>query len=158
MSGWRERLRKWWHGPPAAPVTTGVVWKLRVERDRAAIGRFNDRLESTLAPSVPETALRAMQIAVDELLTNVLMHAQQASGPIDVQFARSPGAIDATISYFAERFDPTTWQAPSAGRNVSIDTAQIGGHGIPLVRSLMDGFRHEYSDDGRNHLYLRKRC
>jgi anti-sigma regulatory factor (Ser/Thr protein kinase) len=158
MSGWRERWRKWWRGPQAAAVATGVVWKLRVERDRAAIGRFNDRLEKTLLPSVPETALRAMQIAVDELLTNVLMHAQQASGAIDVQFARSSGAIDATISYFAERFDPTTWQAPVTARQTSIADSQIGGHGIPLVRSLMDAFGYEYSEDGRNILHLRKKC
>ncbi|HEY7871579.1 MAG TPA: ATP-binding protein [Rudaea sp.] len=157
MSGWRERWRNWWHGPQAAaaPVTTGVVWKLRVERDRAAIGRFNERMEKTLLPSVPESALRALQISVDELLTNVLMHAQQVSGTIDLQLARSPGAVDATIEYFAEAFDPTTWQAPPDGD--SIDTARIGGHGIPLVRQLLDDFRYEHVD-GRNILHLRKKC
>lgn len=156
MADWRERWRKWWRGPQAAaPVATGVVWKLRVERDRAAIGRFNERMEKTLLPSVPETALRAMQISVDELLTNVLMHAQQATGTIDLQLARSAGAVDATIEYFAEPFDPTTWQAPPDGD--SIDTARIGGRGIPLVRHLMDEFRYEHVD-GRNILHLRKRC
>ena len=156
MGGWRERWRSWWRGPQAAaPVTTGVVWKLRVERDRAAIGRFNERMEKTLLPSVPETALRALQISVDELLTNVLMHAQQVSGTIDLQLARSPGAVDATIEYFAEPFDPTTWQAPPDGD--SIDTVRIGGHGIPLVRHLMDDFRYEHVD-GRNILHLRKKC
>lgn len=156
MVSWRERWRKWWRRPqPSAPVTTGVVWKLRVERDRAAIGRFNERMERTLLPSVPETALRALQISVDELLTNVLMHARQASGTIDLQLARSVGAVDATIEYFAEAFDPTAWQAPPDGD--SIDTARIGGHGIPLVRHLMDDFRYEHVD-GRNILHLRKKC
>lgn len=156
MAGWRQHWRNWWHGPrAAAPVTTGVVWRLRVERDRAAIGRFNERMEKTLLPSVPETALRALQVAVDELLTNVLMHAQQASGPIDLQLARSTGAVDATIAYLAEPFDPTAWQAPPDGD--SIDTARIGGHGIPLVRHLMDEFRYEHVD-GRNILHLRKKC
>lgn len=155
MSRWRERWRNLWRGPRVAPPTTGVVWKLRVERDRAAIGRFNERMETTLLPSVPESALRALQVAVDELLTNVVMHTQQASGSIDIQLARTPGAVDATIEYLAEEFDPTTWQPLSPGN--SIDTASIGGHGIILVRSLMDGFRHEYVD-GRNVLHLRKRC
>jgi anti-sigma regulatory factor (Ser/Thr protein kinase) len=157
MGGWRERWRNWWHKPQAAPapVSTGVVWKLRVERDRAAIGRFNERMEKTLLPSVPEAALRALQISVDELLTNVLMHAQQASGTIDLQLARSTGAVDATIEYFAEPFDPTAWQALPDGD--SIDTARIGGHGIPLVRHLMDEFRYEHVD-GRNVIHLRKKC
>ena len=156
MGGWRERWRAWWRKPQTVtPVSTGVVWRLRVDRDRAAIGRFNERLETTLLPSVPEAALRAIQISVDELLTNVLMHAQQASGTIDLQLARSAGAVDATIEYFAEAFDPTAWQAPPDGD--SIDTARIGGHGIPLVRHLMDEFRYEHVD-GRNILHLRKKC
>ncbi|MBS0571146.1 MAG: ATP-binding protein [Proteobacteria bacterium] len=156
MAGWRERWTSWWRRPQVAvPATTGVVWKLRVERDRAAIGRFNERMEKTLLPSVPESALRALQISVDELLTNVLMHAQQASGTIDLQLARSPGAVDAIIEYFAEPFDPTTWQAPPPGD--SIDAARIGGHGIPLVRQLMDEFRYGHID-GRNILQLRKKC
>jgi anti-sigma regulatory factor (Ser/Thr protein kinase) len=157
MGGWRERWRNWWRGPQvaAAPVTTGVVWKLRVERDRAAIGRFNERMEKTLLPSVPESALRALQISVDELLTNVLMHAQQASGTIDLQLARSPGAVDATIEYLAEAFDPTTWQAPPPGD--SIGSTRIGGQGILLVRQLMDEFRYEHMD-GRNTIHLRKKC
>lgn len=158
MGGWGELWRRWWHKPQTKAAATGVVWKLRVERDRSAIGRFNDRLEKTLLPSVPESALRAVQVAVDELLTNVLMHAQQASGTIEVQLARSQGSIDATISYLAEPFDPTAWKAPPKESGISIDTARIGGHGIPLVRTLMDDFSHEYTADGHNVLHLRKRC
>lgn len=156
MGGWRERWQAWWRKPRAvAPVSTGVVWRLRVDRDRAAIGRFNERLETTLLPSVPEAALRAIQISVDELLTNVLMHAQQASGAIDIQLARSPGAVDATIEYLAEPFDPTTWKPLPMGD--SIRSARIGGRGIPLVRQLMDEFRYEHID-GRNIVQLRKKC
>jgi len=154
MRGWRERWRTWWRGPQAA-VPTGVVWHFRVERERGAIGRLNDRLEQQLSPSVPEGVLRALQVALDELLTNVIMHAQQASGAIDLQMARSAGALDVTIRYYADSFDPTAVPAAAAAR--SIETSKIGGLGIPLVRALMDEFRHEYVD-GQNVLHLRKRC
>ena len=136
-------------------ATTGVVWQLRVERDRAAIGRLNDRLEQNLSPSVPEPALRAIQVALDELLTNVLVHAQQASGPIDLKLARSSNALDVTLSYLSDAFDPTTWQA--APGSDSIAASADGGHGIRLVRALMDDFRYEYVD-GCNIVHLRKRC
>lgn len=136
-------------------ATTGVVWQLRVERDRAAIGRLNDRLEQTLSPSVPEPVLRAFQVALDELLTNVLVHAQQASGPIDLKLARSIDALDVTLSYLSDAFDPTTWQ-PASGSD-SIAASADGGHGIRLVRALMDVFRYEYVD-GCNIVHLRKRC
>ena len=61
MAGWSERFRKWFRGSPSA-VPTGVVWNLRIDRDRSAIGRLNDRLEQQLSPSVPEAALRAVQV------------------------------------------------------------------------------------------------
>ena len=154
MASWGERWKKWWRKPETA-VPTGVVWHLRIDRDRAAIGRLNDRLEQQLQPSVPEPALRALQVSLDELLSNVVMHAYGASGVIDLKLSRSVGAIDATISYFADPFDPTSWKADPTGK--TIENTQIGGLGIPLVRALMDDFRHEYVD-GRNVLHLKKKC
>jgi anti-sigma regulatory factor (Ser/Thr protein kinase) len=154
MARWAERWRRWWRKPQTA-VPTGVVWHLRIERDRAAIGKLNDRLDKQLQPSVPEPALRALQVSLDELLTNVVMHADHASGPIDLKLSRSAGALDATISYFADPFDPTTWKPAPTSK--TIENTKIGGLGIPLVRALMDEFRHEY-EGGRNVLHLRKRC
>jgi anti-sigma regulatory factor (Ser/Thr protein kinase) len=155
MAGWRER----WFGrrrkPHAEAGPTGVVWNLRLPRDRAAIGKLNDRIEQNLLPSVPETIVRPLQVALDELLTNVIMHAQHADGPIELQLARSAGALDVTIRYVAAPFDPTVAKrAPAAA---SISASQLGGLGIPLVRALMDEFRHEYID-GRNVVHLRKKC
>ncbi|HEX4480621.1 MAG TPA: ATP-binding protein [Rudaea sp.] len=154
MAGWRERWRKWFR-KPASVVPTGVVWNLRIDRDRAAIGRLNDRLDQQLSPSVPEAALRAVQVSLDELLTNVLMHAQHASGPVEFRLSRSTGALDVTMCYFADRFDPTVWKGEVKAR--TIKAAEIGGHGIPLVRTLMDEFRYEFAD-GQNILHLKKRC
>lgn len=156
MVSWRERWRNWWRKPQAAvAASTAVVWHLQVQRERGAIGRLNDRLELSLRPSVPDTALRAVQVALDELLTNAIMHAEQASGAIDMKLARSPGVLDVTVSYVAAPFDPTKFA--SAATSKSIEASQIGGHGIRLVRELMDEFRYEYLD-GRNVLHLRKRC
>lgn len=155
MAGLGERWRNWWHKPQIVAAPTGVVWNLRVERARGSVGRLNDRLEQKLRPSVPDAVLRPLQVALDELLTNVIMHAQQASGPIELRLARSAGALDVTITYLAESFDPTVWESSPGG--TSIENSQIGGLGIPLVRALMDDFRHEYVD-GRNILHLRKRC
>jgi anti-sigma regulatory factor (Ser/Thr protein kinase) len=154
MAGWAERFARWWRKPQKA-VPTGVVWHLRVERDRAAISKLNGRLEQQLHPSVPEPALRALQVALDELLTNVVMHADGASGPIDLRLARTVGTLDATVSYLADPFDPTAWKADAPPK--TIESAKVGGLGLPLVRALMDDFRHEYAD-GRNVLHLKKRC
>jgi len=156
MAGWRER----WFGERRKPHTeagpTGVVWNLKLERDRTTIGKLNDRIEQNLLPSVPDTVVRSLQVALDELLTNVIMHAQQAQGPIELQLARSVGALDVTIRYIADPFDPTA-SKPTRAAAASISDSQLGGLGIPLVQALMDEFRHEYVD-GRNVVHLRKRC
>jgi len=87
---------------------TAIAFRFRVERDRSAIGRFNDSLERELRDAIPQIALRALQVALDELLTNVVMHARQAAGPIEVAVSRSPETLDTQISYLADGFDPTT--------------------------------------------------
>jgi anti-sigma regulatory factor (Ser/Thr protein kinase) len=135
-----------------API---AVWNFRVERQRGAVGRLHDSIEEKLPGHVPEAAMRALQVALDELLTNVIMHAEQAAGPIEVEIARAPAALDTRISYLADEFDPTSWNPPERG--TSVETARIGGLGIELVRLLMDEFQHEYAD-GCNVLTLRKRC
>ena len=153
MAGTSERWGAWWRGPRRveAPVS---VWTFRVERQRSAVGKLHDSLEEKLLSQVPEPALRALQVALDELLTNVIMHAEQAAGPIEVEIARAGDALDTRISYLADEFDPTSWSPPQRGTSVA--TARIGGLGIELVRLLMDEFRHEYAD-GCNVLTLRKR-
>lgn len=139
----------------ASGATAVALLSVRVARERAAIARFNDTVERELLAQVPQAALRALQVALDELLTNVVLHADQAAGPIEVEIARERDVLATTISYIAEAFDPTAWQPDARAR--SIASAPIGGLGIQLVRSLMDDFRYAYSD-GRNVVSLRKRC
>jgi anti-sigma regulatory factor (Ser/Thr protein kinase) len=154
MLGNAGRWLGWWRRRPRRSAAA-AVWHFRVERERSAIGNVNDTIARQLCASVPEAALRAVQVAVDELLTNVLMHAVQAAGPIEVEISRTRDAVETTIIYIAAEFDPTAWQPPAAARTLA--TARIGGHGIELVRSLMDEFRYAH-DAGRNVVRLRKRC
>ena len=124
------------------PGASAAVLHFRVERERSAIGQFNDALARDLA-AVPENPLRALQIALDELLTNVLMHAEQAAGAIAVDVRCGDDDVEATIRYLAVGFDPTQWQPEDLS---SIADARIGGRGILLVRSLMDEFRYAHAD------------
>jgi anti-sigma regulatory factor (Ser/Thr protein kinase) len=145
-AGWLRRAR------PRAPT---APWHFCIERERAAVGQLNDAIEQTLHAQIPESALRALQVALDELLTNVIMHAEQAAGPIEVEIAQAQNSLETTITYIAKEFDPTEWKAATSSAGVA--TARIGGLGIVLVRSLMDDFRYAYAD-GRNVVRLRKRC
>lgn len=151
MAGTGERWTAWLRGPR----TEIAAWRFRVERERGAVGRLNDTLEEKLIPTVSETVLRALQVALDELLTNVIMHAEQAAGAIEIEISCTRKQLDTKISYISNEFDPTSWQ--SAPHGMTIAAKQVGGLGLQLVRTLMDDFHHEYSD-GRNVVSLRKRC
>jgi len=132
-----------------------ALLSVRVARDRGAVARFNDAVERELLPQVPHNAVRAMQIALDELLTNVIMHADQAAGPIEVEIARERDAVATTIRYIAAAFDPTTWTP--VRHAASVTASPVGGRGIELVRALMDEFVYGY-EDGYNVVSVRKRC
>jgi serine/threonine-protein kinase RsbW len=153
MAGSSERWLGWLR--KSGRATPSAMWTFRVERERGSVGRLNDTLEKTLLPGVPENAVRALQVALDELLTNVIMHAEQAAGPIEIGVQHSSKYLDTTISYIANNFDPTGWQSTPHGRTIA--ATQVGGLGLHLVRSLMDQFSHEFAD-GRNVVRLRKRC
>ena len=154
MTDLRERWQSWRRKPQPA-AEPAQVWRLRIARERGAIGNLNDRVEQALLPVVPEQAVRAVQVVFDELLTNVIMHAEQASGPIEIELRRVSDALEISMSYIAAEFDPTNWQSANSG--MTIAGSRVGGLGIQLVRSLMDSFHHEYVD-GRNVVALRKRC
>lgn len=143
-----DRFRFWQRRP-------ALLWRTRVERERAAIGRFNDEVQQRLDGKVPGQVVHDFLVVFDELLTNVVMHAEQAAGPIEVELNRSRHAVGATIRYLAVEFDPTTWRAAQAGMTVA--TSRIGGLGIQLVRRLMDDFSYEYVD-GHNIVTITRRC
>jgi anti-sigma regulatory factor (Ser/Thr protein kinase) len=138
-----------WRRQPA------LLWRARVERERAAIGRFNDEVLKRLEGKLPAAAIHDLLVVFDELLTNVVMHAEQAAGPIEVEICHGRHVATATISYLALEFDPTTWRAAPAGMTVA--TSRIGGLGIQLVRRLMDDFHYEYVD-GHNVVKIAKSC
>lgn len=136
------------------PRAESAAWQFRVERERSAVGRLNDAIAQALMPVVPDSVLRALQVAFDELLTNVIMHAEQAAGPVEIEVRRAGDAIEASIRYVAVEFDPTRWQPDPTVATVSV--SRIGGHGIRLVRSLMDDFRYVH-DAGVNVVTICKR-
>ncbi len=147
--------RNWWRKRRNGAIANGVAsWHFSLVPQRAAIGRLNDVIERTLLTQIPEPALRSLQVALDELLTNVVMHAIAPQGLIELNLKRCDGILETIIEYRAEAFDPTA--TPGDIRPASIADSRVGGLGLHLVHTLMDDFRHEYCD-GCNHLYLRQR-
>ena len=116
-----------------------------------------EKLTETLG--LPPEACRAVVLAVDEALTNVIRHAYlgQTDKPVEVTFRRcqvrgNEGWRDALEIELEDHGIPVKAEEM---RGRSLDEIRPGGLGLHFIRENMDKveFHHE---DGNNHLHLTK--
>ncbi len=133
--------------------STAHTWLFRIPRERTAISEFCATLERRLPKAYcGADTLHAFQVAFDELLTNVVMHADgPADEPIEVLLKRDEGEVTALLRYRASAYDPTSRDAPDIGAPLA--ERPVGGLGVHLVRNLVQRFEHRYVD-GWNELTL----
>jgi anti-sigma regulatory factor (Ser/Thr protein kinase) len=130
---------------------------IRLDADLQDIERLNRMVRQFgELHDVPGRTLYALNLAIDELVTNVALygyddpHGQE----IAVQIEGAPGELRATITDAGRQFDPLT--VPRPDLDLPLEKRALGGLGIHLVRSLMD--QVEYARvDGKNVLTVRKR-
>lgn len=129
-----------------------VVVACRVDE----IGRVAAALDELAARSaLPADAVMDMQVALDEVLANVVSyaHPEGGGGRIRVVIAVRPDALDAEVTDDGAPFDPLSASAPD--RDAPLENRRIGGLGIHFVRSLMSEVRYRRVGS-RNVLVLRR--
>ncbi len=95
------------------------------------------------------------QLAVEEAITNVIVHGyREQGGEIGVTCRATRGIVEVQIEDAAPPFDPLSLPEPDL--TADIEERQVGGLGIFLIRQVMDEivYRHE---NGKNILVLVKR-
>ena len=107
------------------------------------------------AAGASEDSSLALQLAVEEAVTNVVMHAYPAGRPpsLDLTFADDGGEIVIEVVDEGLAFDPLAQPPPAPPE--SIETVRIGGLGIPLMRQSVKTVAYERRD-GQNRLTLRR--
>ncbi|QYZ80476.1 ATP-binding protein [Methanofollis formosanus] len=100
-------------------------------------------------------AVQEMELAVDEAVTNIVLHGYAGTeGWIRLSCERAgEGAAVVVIEDAAPPFDPTV--APSPDLEGDADERPIGGLGVHFIRTMTDEMTYEYRD-GINVLKLRK--
>lgn len=135
------------------PLAAATRWRYRVARERAAIGQFADAMEAELAGAgIAESVRQSLATVLDELLANVVMHAQAARGPVHVHICRRKDELVVRMRYCASAFDPTAIAV--AQLPATIAAATPGGVGIAMVRAMTREFVYRYRR-GENHLRVR---
>ena len=103
--------------------------------------------------NMPASHRDRMMMALDEILTNVVLYAYPSDcrGTVGIHLGRDGNTITAEIVDHGKAFDPTAHPAPDI--TLPIEQRPIGGLGIHLVRNLVTSLRH-YREQGENHLVL----
>ena len=103
-----------------------------------------------------ETAIYALQLAVDEACTNIIMHAYDTQGGhIKVQIKSVGDWVEVVIRDWGEAFDPEL--VPSPDVDAPLEERRLGGMGLFLMQQMMDRVDFEFSDRDGNTLTMAKR-
>lgn len=121
-----------------------------IERLNRCVRQFGELHE------VPGRTLYAVNLALDELVSNVILYGYDNphGEEITVKVLVEGDHLHATVEDGGREFDPHT--APPVDLDAPLAKRQVGGLGIHLVRSLMDGMEYKRSDS-KNVLTLRKK-
>ena len=121
-----------------------------IERLNRLVRQFGELHE------VPMRALYSVNLALDELVTNIVLYGfENADGEyVTVHIKVSAGEFVATVTDYGREFNPLDTPAPDL--SATLADRELGGLGIHLVRSLMDHASYERAE-GKNVLTVRKR-
>ena len=145
---------------PGSPPGNG--FHLTIEPDRGEIARANAAFTAFAeANAVPASVRRSLNVALDELLQNTIVHGfagRQAGGggdgAVTIAVELLPDRLTVTLTDDGQPFNPLAAPAPDTGRPA--EERPVGGLGIHLVRQLMDEV-HYQRRGGRNVVVLVKR-
>ena len=105
--------------------------------------------------ALPADVRRSVNVAIDELLENTLLHGQARSNPCSVTVEAELGEdrVTVTLTDDGTPFDPFGQDPPDI--TLSVEDRPIGGLGIHLVTRLMNQVSYQRRD-GHNVVVLVK--
>lgn len=121
-----------------------------------APGQVRDLLDRLArARSLEPDVLADMQIALDEILTNIVHNGLADGLPhrIEVVLSVEPGSVTAQVEDDCAPFDPLSVPVPDL--RSSLGQRRVGGLGVHFVRNLMNEVRY-LRVGSRNRLVLRR--
>lgn len=128
---------------------------LSAELDKLAMIRSFVQ-ERALALDVEPTVVSDLLLAVDEAVTNVIVHGYQGrQGTIEIEVEREGMDVVIRIRDRAPAFDPTS--APTPNLTAPLENRPPGGMGIYLITQYMDEVIHRLPPQGGNELIMKKR-
>lgn len=125
-----------------------------VSTDLAELERIAAWLEAWAGShALPASVTERLHLCCVEAVTNIIMHAHpdRGSHPICLRLAHQGGGVALEIEDEGGAFDPL--QRPVPQPTADLESARIGGWGIPIMRRFSDEMRYRRAD-ARNVLKL----
>src|SRR6266568_22951 len=105
---------------------------------------------------VPARLVEDLVCAVDEAVTNVIVHGYRGTpGAVEIEVGGSGDVLEIRIADRARPFDPTT--APEPDLDLPLERRPRGGMGVHLMRAFADELRYGPRRGGGNEVTLVKR-
>ena len=131
-------------------ITVRLPVDLReIERLNRIVRQFGDLNE------IPSRALYALNLALDEVVTNVVRHGfdDRSGQEVVAHITTQQGELMTVVTDSGRPFNPL--EVPAPDLDVPLSERTLGGLGIHLVRSLMDSLEYRREQE-KNVLTLRK--
>ena len=105
-----------------------------------------------------DSDIYSVELCVDEACTNIIEHAYEGieGGDIEITFDSNGQALTIIIRDHGKPFDPSTLASPDL--DADLDSRQVGGLGVFLMKKMMDELRFEPLGESGNVLTMVKRC
>jgi serine/threonine-protein kinase RsbW len=129
-------------------------YRLEGVEDLAGIRRFVE--EAALSACGDAEAVRDLVLAVNEAVTNIVVHGyENEPGELLLEIRCGGGEVEVCLEDQAPVFDPTSAQEPDV--TLPLEQRSPGGAGILMMREYTDEMHHVVTDGGYNRLTLIKR-
>ena len=105
------------------------------------------------ANELPEPKVYVVNLMLDELVTNLVMHGNSNGGTLraNIRLEVGESGITLTVEDDGQPFDPTAAEAPDV--DAALEDRQVGKLGLHFVKSLADHVSYRL-EDGRNLLTI----
>ena len=104
---------------------------------------------------VAEWIIPDVQLAVDEICSNAIIHGYQGQGgQIEIIVESVQGGVRVTVRDWGKAFDPEAVAVPKV--DDPLELRSLGGLGLFLVHQLMDDVRFEFDGERGNSVTMVK--
>ena len=121
----------------------------------AVVLRFVE--ETTTALQVNRDVIDDMLQAVDESVTNIIVHGYEGqAGNLEIRVSLEGDALVVRLGDQCPLFNPTL--VPPPDLTLPLEKRRFGGLGVYLARQFVDSMTYRVTSEGGNELTLRKKA